>query len=207
LLLATAQFFSGCAWIERVFFGKGPQGKGGVHEVYLAPNGSAYDLITPNGIHVRTNGQYKSEPVRHAAADAMDRYWRDLERCALDVIGPGDRVIAEKLLPEFPHHLSIEIASDWKMIQGPVTHRSLQAFPSLTNFGQWVTASREEDALYVKVVPELNGLGRQMAGELNLWLSGHTSNLPTDFSNRCTNLPCHRFSYDNSPSQAWADCS
>ena len=166
-----------------------------------------FDLTSPSGIRIKTNGQYKTDAVRQSAAQTVDRYWRDLHQCALDVIGPGDKTISDKLLPEFPSHLSIEVARDWKIMPGPVSQVPQQAFPSLTRPGAWVSASRTEEAMYVKVVPELNGLGRQMAGELNLFLSGHTSNMPTDFSNRCTNLPCHRFLYDNSPSQAWSNCS
>jgi hypothetical protein len=173
---------------------------------YLAPGGEGYDLITPMGISVRTNDQYKTAAQRRAAAATIDRYWRDVRKCVLEVVPPGDVTIVQKLLPEFPQHLSIEIASDWKIIEGPMTHRRQQAFPSLRQPGAFVTATREEEALYVKVVPELNGLGRQMSGELNLWLSGNTNTLPTDLSNVCVALPCYRFAYDNAPSQAWQDC-
>jgi len=173
---------------------------------YLAPGGEGYDLITPAGISVMTNNQYKTGAQRRAAAAAIDKYWREVHKCTLEVVPPGDVTIVRKLLPEFPRHLSIEIASDWKIVEGPVTHRRQQAFPSFRQPGAFVTATREEEALYVKVVPELNGLGRQMAGEMNLWLSGNTNTLPTDLSNVCAALPCYRFAYDNAPSQAWQNC-
>ena len=174
--------------------------------IYLAPSGAGYDLITPDGIHVKTNGQYPNEAERKAAAGTIDRYWHDVRACALGVIPASDAELRNKLLPEFPLHLSIEVAKDWRVIEGPVTHRRQQAFPSLAKPGAWSTASREENALYVKVVPELNGLSRQMAGELNLWLGGNTNNLPSELSNVCAGLPCYRFDYNNSPSQSWAAC-
>jgi hypothetical protein len=174
--------------------------------VYLAPSDASYELITPDGIHVKTNGQYRTEAERKAAAATIDRYWREVRQCALGVIPSEDRELRDKLLDEFPRHLSIEIAANWQLIEGPVTHRRVQAFPSLLKPGAWSTASREEDALYVKVVPELNGLSRQMAGELNLWFGGNTNTLPTELSNVCAGLPCYRFGYDNAPSQAWTVC-
>ncbi len=174
--------------------------------IYLAPSGAGYDLVTPDGIHVKTNGQYKSEAERKAAGATIDRYWHDVRDCALGEIPSSDTELRDKLLPEFPRHLSIEIAGDWRVVEGPTTHRRMQAFPSLMKPGAWSTASREEDALYIKVVPELSGLPRQMAGEVNLWLGGNTNTLPTELSNLCARLPCYKFTYDNSPSQAWADC-
>jgi hypothetical protein len=175
-------------------------------KIYLAPSGPGYDLITPDGIHVKTNGQYKTEATRKSAAATIDRYWHEVRECALGVIPTADTELREKLLPEFPRHLSIEIADDWSLVKGPTTHRRMQAFPSLRRPGASVTANREEEALYVKVVPELTGLSRQMAGEVNLWLGGNTNSLPTELSNVCAGLPCYRFVYDNSPSEAWADC-
>ena len=71
--------------------------------------------------------------------------------------------------------------------------------------GTWSTARREEDELYILVVPELNGLGPQMAGELNLWLSRQTT-LLTDIASTCSSVPCLRFAYNNTPSQAWNEC-
>jgi hypothetical protein len=174
---------------------------------YLSPSGFNADLITPAGIHVQTNGQYKSEATKKSAAAAIDRYWDEVHRCADGVISPDERTFREKLIPEFPRHLSIEIADDWKIVEGPESHRKQQAFASDLRPGALVTARREEEALYIKVVPELNGLGRQMAGELNLWLAGNTSAMTTDLSNECSNLACYRFDYDNSPSEAWQDCT
>jgi hypothetical protein len=177
------------------------------HAQYLSPSGFNADLITPAGIHVQTNGQYKTEAAKKSAAAAIDRYWDEVHRCADGVISPDERTFREKLIPEFPRHLSIEIANDWKIVVGPESHRKLQAFASDMRPGAFVTARREEEALYIKVVPELNGLGRQMAGELNLWLAGNTSAMATDLSNSCADLACVRFDYDNAPSQAWQDCT
>jgi hypothetical protein len=175
-------------------------------QVYLSPTGFDADLITPDGIHVKTNGQYKTEAQKHAAAAAIDRYWHEVRSCALQQVPPGDTIVSGTLIPEFPSHLSIEIQKQWQVIEGPVSHRKMQAFPSQVTPGAWVTARREEEALLVEVVPELNGLGRQMAGELNLWLAGNTSALPTDLSNLCASVSCIRFDYDNAPSEAWSTC-
>jgi hypothetical protein len=174
---------------------------------YLSPNGFNADLITPAGIHVQTNGQYKTEATKKSAAAAIDRYWDEVHRCADGVISPDERTFREKLIPEFPRHLSIEIANDWKIVEGPQSHRKLEAFASDLRPGAFVTARREEEALYIKVVPELSGLGRQMAGELNLWLAGNTSATATDLSNACSDLACFRFDYDNAPSEAWQNCT
>jgi hypothetical protein len=176
-------------------------------EVYLAPNGVGFDLITPDGIHVKTNDQYKTSEQRHSASAAIDRYWSSVKDCTLQMVPPGDTLIVQKLLPEFPSHLSIEISDNWQIVEGHVTHRKQQAFPSLRKPGAFITATREEDSLMVEVVPELNGLGRQMAGAVNIWLSGHTDATSTDLSNVCAALPCYRFRYDNAPSQAWENCT
>ncbi len=173
--------------------------------IYLSPAGFDADLVTPAGIHVKTNGQYKTEAEKKSAASAIDRYWEEVQKCALTVVPPDDKYFP-KLIPQFPQHLSIEIANNWQVVEGPKTHRKMQAFPSLARPGSWSTARREEDALYVTVVPELNGLGPQMAGELNVWLAGNTSNAPGDLSNTCSSVACIKFNYNNAPSQAWSDC-
>jgi hypothetical protein len=174
--------------------------------VYLSPAGFKADLLTPAGIHVNTNGQYKTEPEKKSAAGAIDKYWEEVKKCALTVVPPGDTIFSKQLIPQFPSHLSIEISDNWQVVEGPKSHRKMQAFPSLAHPGSWSTARREEEALYVTVVPELIGLGPQMAGELNVWLSGNTSNAPMDLSNACSTVPCVKFDYVNAPSQAWSDC-
>lgn len=171
--------------------------------VYLSPTGFDADQITPAGIHVKTNGQYNTLAEKNAAATAIDRYWLEVRKCAQTIV-PAGKLSA--LMLEFPHHLSIEIADDWKVVEGPTTHRKMQAFPSRARPGAWSTARREEDALFILVVPELNGLGPQMAGELNLWLAGNTSALESDLSNACSSLKCVRFRYNNAPSEAFSDC-
>jgi hypothetical protein len=163
------------------------------------------DLLTPGGFRVKTNGQYKTAQQRKAAAAAIDRYWSEVRKCATDAMQAGGAANAAQLTAEFPSHLSIEIANTWKVVEGPTTHRRMQAFPSLARPGTWSTARREEGELYIAVVPELNGLGPQMAGELNLWLSAQMT-MTTDLANACSSVACIRFSYNNAPSQAWSEC-
>jgi hypothetical protein len=206
LLLAVAAFtISSCAQgndVSLAHLGITPAEP--ARPVYLSPTGFDADLITPAGIHVKTNGQYNTPAEKNATATAIDRYWLEVRKCSLTVVPKGE--LSERLLPEFPHHLSIEIANDWKVVEGPTTHRKMQAFPSRARPGAWSTARREEDALFILVVPELNGLAPQMAGELNLWLAGHTSSLESDLSNACSGLKCVHFKYNNAPSEAFSDC-
>jgi hypothetical protein len=164
------------------------------------------DLVTPAGIRVKTNGQYKSEESRKAVALAIDRYWSEVHECAARVEPPGDTDVGG-LIDEFPRHLAVEIANNWKVVEGPTTHRRMQAFPSLAHPGAWSTARRQPDALYIVVVPELNGLGQQMVNELNLWLNKNANVPPTaDLVSECASVGCLRFSYNNAPSQAWSQC-
>ena len=163
------------------------------------------DLVTPAGFKVKTNGQYKTEPARNAAAAAIDRYWSEVSKCATGGVQAPGADNAAQLIAEFPSHLSIEIANTWKVVEGPTTHHRMQAFPSLARPGGWATARREEDELYIVVVPELNGLGQQMAGELNLWLSSQIT-LTSSLATACSSVPCIRFAYNNTPSQAFNEC-
>ncbi len=129
-----------------------------------------------------------------------------MRACAVGVERPGDTDVSD-LIDEFPRHLAVEIANNWKVVEGPKTHRRMQAFPSKAHPGSWSTARREEDALYIVVVPELNGLGPQMVNELNLWLMKNANVPPTaDLVNACASVPCLRFEYDNAPSQMWSQC-
>ena len=171
----------------------------------VPPEKFTADLVTPAGFKVKTNGQYKTEAQMKVAAAAIDRYWSEIRDCATTALKTSGTADAQPLLAEFPTHLSIEIANTWKVVEGPTTHRRMQAFPSLARPGGWSTARREEDELYILVVPELNGLGPQMAGELNLWLSRQTT-LLTDLASTCASVPCLRFNYNNAPSQAWNEC-
>ncbi len=76
--------------------------------------------------------QATSLALMYAFEDGRDGFnWRDVRECALGVIPGADTELREKLLPEFPRHLSIEIADDWSVVKGPTTHRRMQAFPSL----------------------------------------------------------------------------
>ena len=166
----------------------------------------AADLVTATGIRVKTNGQYKTDASRNAAASAIDRYWGEVRACAVGVEPSGDTDVSG-LIEEFPRHLALEIANNWKVVEGPTTHRRMQAFPSLAHPGSWSTARRQEDALYIVVVPELNGLGPQMVNELNLWLMKNASVAPTaDLIGACSSVACVRFNYNNLPSQAWNEC-
>ena len=172
----------------------------------LSSSEFAADLVTPTGIRVKTNGQYKTEASRKDAAIAIDRYWGEVRACAVGVEPSSDTDVSG-LIEEFPRHLAVEIANNWKVVEGPVTHRKMQAFPSIAHPGTWSTARREEDTLYIIVVPELNGLGPQMVSELNLWLMKNANVPPTvDLANACASVPCLRFKYDNAPSQMWSEC-
>lgn len=178
----------------------------GQRPLELSPSEFAADLVTPAGIRVKTNGQYKTEASRNAAALAIDRYWGEVRACAGGVEPPGDTDVGD-LINEFPRHLAVEIANDWKVVEGPTTHRRMQAFPSIAHPGSWSTARRREDELYIVVVPELNGLGPQMVSELNLWLMKNANVPPTaDLASACASVACVRFNYNNAPSQAWNEC-
>ena len=126
----------------------------GKRPLELSPTEFAADLITPGGIRVKTNGQYKTEAARKAAALAIDRYWNEVRSCAAGVERPGDTDV-RGLTEQFPRHLAVEIANNWKVVEGPTTHRRMQAFPSIARRGSWSTARRQQDALYIVVVPEL----------------------------------------------------
>jgi hypothetical protein len=178
----------------------------GKRALELSSSEFAADMVTPTGIRVKTNGQYTTDPSKKAVADAIDRYWGEVRACAVGVEPPGDTDV-EDLINEFPRHLAVEIANNWKVVEGPTTHRKMQAFPSLAHPGTWSTARRQEDALYIVVVPELNGLGPQMVNQLNLWLMKNANVPPTaDLVKACGSVACLRFNYNNLPSQAWDQC-
>ena len=183
-----------------------PAEVGKARPLELSSSEFALDMVTPAGIRVKTNGQYKTEAVSKAAALAIDRYWNEVRSCAAGVERPGDMDVRD-LTDEFPRHLAVEIANNWKVVEGPTTHRRIQAFPSIARRGSWSTARRQEDALYIVVVPELNGLGPQMVNELNLWLSKNANVPPTaDLVGACASVACVRFTFNNAPSQAWNEC-
>ena len=178
----------------------------GVRPLEMSNSEFAADLVTPAGIRVKTNGQYKTEESRNAAAVAIDRYWSEVRECAARVEPPGDTDVGD-LIGEFPRHLAVEIADNWKVVEGPTTHRRMQAFPSREHKGSWSTARRREDALYIVVVPELNGLGPQMVNELNMWLNKNANIPPTaDMATACASVTCVKFKYNNAPSQVWNQC-
>jgi len=178
----------------------------GTRPLELSLSEFAADMVTPAGIRVKTNGQYKTQDARNAAALAIDRYWSEVRACAAAVEPPTDTDVSD-LIDEFPRQLAVEVSDNWKVVEGPTTHRRMQAFPSKAHPGSWSTARRNEDTLYILVVPELNGLGQQMVHELNLWLNKNANVPPTaDLVNACASVPCVRFNYDNTPSQAWNEC-
>jgi len=184
----------------------GTEAEVGKRPLELSASEFAADLVTPIGIRVKTNGQYKTEASRKTAALAIDRYWSEVRACAVGVEPSSDNDVHD-LIEEFPRHLAVEIANNWKVVEGPTTHRRMQAFPSIAHPGSWSTARRQEDALYIVVVPELNGLGQQMVNELNLWLNKNANVPPTaDLVSECTSVACVRFNYNNAPSQAWNQC-
>src|SRR6202167_2363917 len=173
----------------------------------LSSSEFAADLVTPTGVRVKNQGQYKTEASKKAVADAIDRYWGEVRACAVTVEPSSDTDVSD-LIEEFPRYLAVEIAGNWKVVEGPTTHRRMQAFPSIAHPGSWSTARRQEDALYIVVVPELSGLGPQMANELNLWLMKNANVPPTaDLVSACASIACVRFNYDNAPSQAWSQCT
>jgi hypothetical protein len=178
----------------------------GKRPLELSSSEFAADLVTPTGIRVKTNGQFKTDVSKKAAADAIDRYWGEVRACAVGVEPANDSDVSG-LIEEFPRHLAVEIADNWKVVEGPTTHRRMQAFPSIAHPGAWSTARRQEDALYIVVVPELNGLGPQMVNELNLWLMKNANVPPmADLVSACASIACVRFNYNNLPSQAWNEC-
>jgi hypothetical protein len=178
----------------------------GKRPLELSSSEFAADLVTATGIRLKTNGQYKTDASKKAAADAIDRYWGEVRACAVGVEPTNDTDVSG-LIEEFPRHLAVEISNNWKVVEGPTTHRRMQAFPSIAHPGAWSTARRQEDALYIVVVPELNGLGPQMVNELNLWLMKNANVPPTaDLVSACSSIACVRFNYNNLPSQAWNEC-
>ena len=178
----------------------------GTRPLELSLSEFAADMVTPAGIRVKTNGQYKTQDARKAAALAIDRYWSEVRACAAAVEPPTDTDVSD-LIDEFPRQLAVEISDNWKVVEGPTTHRRMQAFPSKAHAGSWSTSRRREDALYILVVPELNGLGQQMVHQLNLWLNKNANvTPPADLVSACASVPCVRFNYDNTPSQAWNEC-
>jgi hypothetical protein len=178
----------------------------GKRPLELSSSEFAADLVTATGIRVKTDGQYKTDASKKAAADAIDRYWGEVRACAVGVEPANDSDVSG-LIEEFPRHLAVEISNNWKVVEGPTTHRRMQAFPSIAHPGAWSTARRQEDALYIVVVPELNGLGPQMVNELNLWLMKNANVPPTaDLISACSSIACVRFNYNNLPSQAWNEC-
>jgi len=209
IAIAVANTLVSCGAIQSTYYPQnytGTPAEVGKRPFELAPSEFAADLVTPAGIRVKTNGQYTTEAARRAAALAIDRYWNEVRSCAARVERPGDTDVRD-LTWEFPRHLAVEIANDWKVVEGPTTHRRMQAFPSLARPGTWSTARRQEDALYIVVVPELNGLGPQMVNELNLWLTKNAEVPPSaNLVSACASVACLRFNYNNAPSQAWNEC-
>ena len=57
----------------------------GKRPLELSSSEFAADMVTPTGIRVKTNGQYKTDASKKAAADAIDRYWGEVRACAVGV--------------------------------------------------------------------------------------------------------------------------
>src|ERR1700684_3112570 len=57
----------------------------GQRPLELSTSACAADLVTPTGIRVKTNGQYKTDASKKAAAEAIDRYWGEVRACAVGV--------------------------------------------------------------------------------------------------------------------------
>ena len=166
----------------------------------------AADMVTPWGFASRPTASTRPTPRGRPSRWRSTRYWNEVRTCAIGAEPPSDTDVHD-LIDEFPRYLAVEIANNWKVVEGPTTHRRMQAFPSVAHPGSWSTARRREDALQIVVVPELNGLGPQMVNELNLWLNKNANVPPTvDLVSACASVACVRFNYDNAPSQAWSQC-
>ncbi|HZC47346.1 MAG TPA: hypothetical protein VE243_12775, partial [Candidatus Acidoferrum sp.] len=79
----------------------------GARPLELSSSEFAADMVTPLGIRVKTNGQYKTEASRKAAALAIDRYWTEVRTCAVGVEPSSDPDVHD-LIDEFPRHLAVE---------------------------------------------------------------------------------------------------
>ena len=144
LVLAMTSALIACEPMQSTYYPRNETGAAaevGNRPLDLSPTEFAADLVTPGGIRVKTNGQYKTEAARKAAALAIDRYWNEVRACAAGVEPPGDSDIRD-LTQQFPRHLAVEIANNWKVVEGPTTHRRMQAFPSIARRGSWSTARR-----------------------------------------------------------------
>ena len=64
----------------------------GTRPLQLSPTEFAADLVTPAGIRVKTNGQYKTEATRQAAALAINSCWSEVRACAAGVERPAARM-------------------------------------------------------------------------------------------------------------------
>jgi hypothetical protein len=208
IAIAISNVLVACA-TQSTYYPENQTGTGaevGKRPLVLSSSEFAADMVTPLGIRVKTNGQYKTDASRKTAALAIDRYWNEVRACAAGVEPSGDTDVSG-LIDEFPRQLAVEIADNWKVVEGPTTHRRMQAFPSIEHKGSWSTARRRGNALYIVVVPELNGLGPQMVNELNVWLNKNANVQPTtDLASVCASVACVRFNYNNAPSQAWNQC-
>src|ERR1700730_10084896 len=88
----------------------------GKRTLELSSSEFAADMVSPTGIRVKTNGQYKTDASKKAAADAIDRYWGEVRACAVGAEPPGDTDVSG-LIEEFPHRLAVEIADNWKVVE------------------------------------------------------------------------------------------
>ena len=61
-------------------------------------------MVTPLGIRVKTNGQYKTDASRKTAALAIDRYWDEVRTCAAGVEPPSDTDVqrSDRRIPASP---------------------------------------------------------------------------------------------------------
>jgi len=83
----------------------------GTRPLMLSNSEFAADMVTPLGIRVKTNGQYKTDASRKTVALAIDRYWNEVRTCATGAEPPSDTDVHD-LIDEFPRFLTVEIATE-----------------------------------------------------------------------------------------------
>jgi len=143
----------------------------GKRPLELSSSEFAPDLVTATGIRLKTKRAVQDRRVEEGGG----RCGRSLlgARFALVRSGsePANDADVSGLIEEFPRHLAVEIANNWKVVEGPTTHRRMQAFSlDCASRGNGPRRVGRRMRFYIVVVPELNGLGPQMVNELNLWL-------------------------------------
>src|SRR5580658_2156433 len=74
----------------------------GKNALDVSPAKFTPDLVTPAGFKVKTNGQYKTDAEKKAAAAAIDRYWSEVSKCASGAVNAPGADNPSQLIAEFP---------------------------------------------------------------------------------------------------------